>query len=619
MGKNNVNKRRVAKINKKKKNNKKLDVIIDIGTSLHYLCAVNGLIDVNYDFKKLFLELSKNVDKNNKETVLIEVINNLEELIRETVEEFSVYEMIYFSRRIFPENIFKCEKNEIFLYRNIMSLAFTKYCKCEVEYYINKKYVLPSGLKNIDMNVLLQKIKLELLPEEMKNILIYAAKMFNICYIVEFYCYYYIYLVKQYRTLCKGAELEYFDEYGVGCISNEELVKKTELYDYRQRYFNILSNIGGHVDIKINKEDIKGLDDFIILQFQENLEKIVVDEIMCLNESKKNIRKNQVTNYFPIPINLKKYYNYANYFSEEFYNFYNFSVEDFFVFMIILCKNNILEMCLSMEKKYHMFQRGYTFYKYDELRRGFEENYERFSNSLGFSRSQDIKSVFEKIFEFLSISNEDRKQISLKAINHYKIFTKINQSIGIIDYTNWGRILEDIMIPICKENDKKGDVFEDIVIEKVKEEFGDKSLWIVKRELKANGQKREIDVSFVIDDLLFILECKSINYSIASYIGDKKAVDFRQMKSEKAIKQADKTFKFIIDNQKDLNIKLPDNIKGIVSLIVTSVPEYIWELNDSLMINENLPRILSIEELSELKKINVIKDIYNARFYRKIN
>lgn len=626
MSKNNIIKRKLKKAKKieknkkiKEKNNKYekvLNVMCDIGSILHYICGKYNIIDVDYDFKKLFLDLSNNIDEDDDKNILLKLIENLEILIKNTLESYSLYEMIYFSRRIRPMNVFKCKKNEIFLYRNVMQLAFQKYCKKESQYYITGENILPIQVKGLNMDTLLKNDKFEFYPTYIQNKLKIIGEMFNVCYLIEKYSFYHVYLVKQYRTLCKGAELIYSDKYGICCSVDKELAEKLELMDNRNKYFNIISSVGGYCNLDVNIDDIKQLDNFIIPNFQENLEEIKYN---LLKDKKTIVFEDEIiTNYWPGIMNLKNYYYYASNFNEKFLNYYGFTIQEFFIFMIIICKNNMIEMIEDISRRYQLFQRGYSMYKYEVLKSNFIDNYDYIAELYGFEKNKNLEELFEKIFKYLTISNLDKDNINLRAINGHKIFMNIDEHIGIVDYTNWVRVLEGLMIPICSRNDKKGIIFEDIVIEKVKKEYGESSLWVCKRELKANKIKREIDVSFIIDDLLVILECKAVNFSLASFVGDKEAVDFRKMKNDKAIRQADKTLKFIEENQKALNIKIPQNIRGVVSLIVTPAPEYIWELGDNFIINNTLPRIMCIEELVELKKESVIKDIYNKRFYRNL-
>lgn len=607
----------------KKKSKSPSYLFIDLGSILHHLCIIYGIIDVNYDFQELYRSISHKNDEVNEIKFISDLVEALELLICEAVKKYSLYEMIYFSRRIRPANVFKCEKNEIFLYRNIMALAFQKYCEKESLYYFYHDTFLPICLKDINIELFIKKsppVSLSELPIEIQDKLKYVADLFKTCYMVEFYSFYYVHLIKQYRTICKGAKLVYEGKLILRSYSDKNLLQKLSLYDKRVKKDNILSHLGGYSNISLNKKQIEKDDyKFCILVFQENLEEVDYNS-SGINKSNNTIflSKETITNYFPTPINLINYYDYISNFKMEFLQYYSFSIEEFLVFLMIICQSNMVDISMDMNTRFHMYQRGYTIYKYQDLKDEFVQNYDEFIEKYNFELNQKKTEAFDKIFSYLSYSQEFNKEINLKTIGPYKIFLSLTNDTGIIDYTNWIRILEQIMIPVCKDSDDKGPIFEDIVIKKIEELFGSDWLWVTKREIKANGQVRQIDVSFIYENVLIVLECKATNMSRSSYVGDKKAIEFRQMKNMKAISQADTTLDFMVKNWSKLNIKTPDNIHGILSLIVTPGAEYIWELNDNLLINDSLPRILSYNELEELKNIDFKKDIANTKFYRKI-
>lgn len=603
---------------------------LDRGSWAHQICLGYNIINPN---ARSFLDIYSKIWRvkgNNSEEQLICMMDNLEKLFKQELLGKDWYEMLYISRRVGIQNVYDCIENEVILYRNIVNLSFQKYCDFKERYKIIGEYsILPSIFEKFDINNYFQKDK-ELVPlnklnRDSRYIIRTIANSFSTYYSVEMYACYLMYLTKTYRTVCKGARLMYDQEMAIRAVSDEELVNRTHLFDVRNRRFSILGSSGGYADLNL-KQNIDDDEMFIFMVTQENLNRIKFSQILnSLGDDYKKhfvqMEEDTYPNYMMIPIDIKDYYFYVKNFDEDFKEYYSFTIEDFLVFFKIIYLGNIMEIDKNPVMLMQILQRGYTSYDYNILRNNFIDNYSVIMGKYNFTEDgEDKGKLFDMIFDILRYyPSQDKKIINLKSIGPRKVFNKIDDTKGIIDYTQWVSILEQIIQPICKDSDEKGNVFEEIVIRKVEDIFGEDSFWINQTKIKANKKEREIDVSFKVDDLLVILECKATNMSISSYIGDRAAVDFREAKNKKAIAQADKTLKFICDNYSDLNHPLPKGVKGIVSLIVTPSAEYIWEFNDNTMINDKLPRILTINELVLLKSLSLNKCLKNKNFFKVIS
>lgn len=609
------------------KKDKDVSLSIDIGSVIHCICGAYGLLKVSKDtFQDIWGDIICSGDTS--EELLFNTINEVEQKIKKLLEEKPLYDMIYFSRRIFPDNFFECSNSEIFIYRNMMTLSFQKYCKHELSHSLcdGEESLLPNYLVNMNLlefydrnNNLKPLVDLRM---NYKIAVLCSADRINTCYKIEKYCFYLNHLIRTYRTICKGALLSYSDKLGFVAVTDKILNKRLSLHDNRNILSNILSPIAGYADLHIKSKITEDKLPYVITIYQENLEK--VDTKKFLHKQGKNLlslEEKFISNYLPIPIDISTYYKYCLNFNEEFHNYYGFAIEDFLVFLNSIFRANMQTMYEDNRMILQMFQRGYAAYKYHILRSNYIDNYEQLAQELGIQKQPIHKKeeTFSRIFKLLSLRRKDIDSINLKTLGPRKIFYRFDSSYGLIDYTQWLTILEQILRPICKDNDEKGNAFEKIVIKEVAEKFGNNSFWINQKELKANNKKREIDVSFIYNDILIILECKAVNMSISSYVGDRKAVEFRENKNKKNIEQADKTINFIVENIGRLNHKMPDNLKGILSLVITPSVEYIWDLGDkNLMINDSLPRIISLMELEQLKNDQLYQDIQDKPFFVKM-
>jgi hypothetical protein len=132
-------------------------------------------------------------------------------------------------------------------------------------------------------------------------------------------------------------------------------------------------------------------------------------------------------------------------------------------------------------------------------------------------------------------------------------------------------------------------------------------MWICRDVVVAGNLRKEIDASFIIEDILFVLEAKSVNVSFGYDKGDKQSIDFRTNKMKNALKESNEKVEFIYNHQVSIFPKIPDNIRYLCPLVISSHPEFIWSKSEDLFISEEheLPRVITIGDIKNLRNIDL--------------
>jgi len=608
---------------------------IDISTFIHYYLSAIGDLKFDFDIFKIYKNLldkyfiTTNISYN--ETFIKKLLISLENEIRIKICKYDLYEMIYWSRRIKPENVFKCSSSSVFEYRQIMHLSFIKYCKRENSLVESEGVFAPKSLHNLNtkriFNIIALKIKPNDQEEEYFRII---SRILNLCYEVEVLSFYYNHLLKEYRIISKGGFLLPHKEMGVFAYVNHKLHYLLNLYDDRLNKTNILSSVGGYATLdSVNIDQLNKKNKFEIINYQENIDSIdtrpMIESLFQLSIEKQKskneisfMEEKYISNYVPTLISLNDFYDYSKNFKVNFFEYYNFRLEDFLVFIVIVFLDIFHSVVEDPHGFVHLLQRGYSLYNLDTLRTNYFNLVNILYDDFNFDKPETPERVFNVLFSFFNNTEQSASKIQLDTFGPRGIFYEINDRQGMVDHTSFVNILGHILDPIIKDNDMKGTIFENIVKNKVIELYGEDSLWLCQTKIKVGKSSKEIDVSFVCDEILYILECKAVNLSWGFFKGDKKAVEFRNMKNEKAITQADKTLDFLSEHKYKMNHDIPFGVKYITSLVITPHPEFIWDNHEKLFVSEKIPRILCLNELNYIKENDFRDEVVKRSFTIKL-
>lgn len=146
------------------------------------------------------------------------------------------------------------------------------------------------------------------------------------------------------------------------------------------------------------------------------------------------------------------------------------------------------------------------------------------------------------------------------------------------DYCVLWSILTFAMHFISADETKKGRVFEDYVANRLtKKGFHE---WH-RGKLKAfDGTEKEVDISLLNQNTLFLCELKCINRSFAFERGDKQAISFRNNKLSAALDECDGKATWLALRPEGRNYKLPESVAAIIPIVVSPYAEYIWSTRE---------------------------------------
>jgi hypothetical protein len=551
----------------------------------------------------------------------IEILkNNLlecEKLISEIASTHNTYDLLFWSRRLAPKNIFNVAESSVILYKEIQALAIYKYGKSNENVYADKNIgTIPINLKEyflLDSSSSIKKINSEKLPTSISNLLTDVIR-------IEILSYIFLDLTQLYRIASKGAEIHFKKATkNITFSMSKDLDYLINLYDERLSKANLFSITGAFLNDSTNKSSNKSF----CPAFQINVDNKTKFPIFNpQNQAYKNILPDKddiiefTPNYILGAIKLKNIYDFLELFSKEFKEKYNFSIEDFIVFLGFLGNNVVGNIMDSFEFQLHIFNRAYSTLEYDldSLELEFLENYKSiYENILDKKISEtEFKKINPRILlEKFILLKENKNDIDLWTRGPKKILYQLSDSQMIFDYTG----LADIISYVTKEltmvdgetGNKRAITFEEELIKELENNFNKEHIWVCQKEIESREGKKEIDGSFVIDDVLFLLEAKAVNVSFGYDKGDKKALDFRMNKMKSAIKELKSKCAFIKENKNSIVPNIPDKIKYLCPIVISSYPEYIWEKSENLFISteKNLPRILTINDIQILKELDI--------------
>lgn len=529
----------------------------------------------------------------------------IEGKMKEVISKYTCHELLFWTRRIAPMNVYNRTDLTVLLYREALNNAITKYGDLKSNFCLDDlgKTVLPIYLKSYKVgNQLTNQI----------------CKVIADSYYLEDLASLYIYITQRYRIINKGGRLAEDSVWGFDVRGyDDDLRFLIDLYDERTQYNNLLAATGTFIPRKASMKS-----QYLLLGYRNNVNCTLELSIPLGNKKEASKLK---SNYIPVPIEFNDYVEYVLLFEEEIIKYYEFSPKVFISFVSALSMINLSNMEGNVNYQYQLFQRAYTFcFSLDE----FFEEIIHLAKELYKAKYGDIPESFSNqshlVFKLLTSDNTPPRDIELWTGGPRKVIYPTEKNEGIIDYSGLSFVLSTFMFPISRldgeAGNKRSHHFERKTIDFIKNDVDKSHFWIGQREIfnLSKTKSKEIDASFYIDNILFIVECKSVNVSFGFEMGGKKALDYRKNKNIDALNQVEQKVQFLIENKDNLNIPLPETVEYIIPVVVSPFAEYIWERDKELFISEELPRILTIEELAKISKLSDWQQLLKKEYCYKL-
>lgn len=242
----------------------------------------------------------------------------------------------------------------------------------------------------------------------------------------------------------------------------------------------------------------------------------------------------------------------------------------------------------------NLFFRSYKIFNLLEFKEYIQKNWATTTNYLDINIPFD-KTEVDKAFDFMSLTKKNKEQIFVDSFGPLKLFTPsaIDTEI-IIDYSIVGDFLYNLFAGIpLKDRSFKGEFLE-IAIRK------NKSFLPTKESKAIDRTSKQVDYSIAKGNILILAECKAVARSFGIFSGQAKALDHRfRNVIQKGLDDVDKKIIWFLEHKKGANYDI-SNFKFIIGVVVSPFTEFIPSHNDKYWLNDNLPRVLTIEEFEKL-------------------
>lgn len=497
----------------------------------------------------------------------------IENEIASVASKHGLHDLLFWTRRIPPVNYMRASDATVLLYKQILDLAIKKYGTLSSDLVMKNGVLVPANIKYLSYSVS------GVVPEEVKAIL-------KACGLLEYLSICFVQTTQVYRNVNKGGHIvgDPLQDFIVELPSaKQDLVL---LYDSRHYGASDLAGyIGTSVQIQASDwrecREVMSKSKFILFASPRN---VIDDDSSDTGFS-----------FLPMFMDASELASFVGMFSEEFEKNHKVSFKEVISFLDVLSRREVLDCLAESKWMRNLAQTGYIVV-----------NPKQFVDSLvEYDNSLPQKSVERAFSLFTSCPDK----INLWTRGPVSIFTKVSETNYILDYSCIFDALRGVTRFVGMLDGELGNIksrhFEQKVCERIVSIFGEDSLWHRGELLRIDtGDKVEIDSAFVVGDVLYIAECKSVNVSIPFDLGKKDAVNFRVKKCQKGLCDADEKVKFILNNKGRLSRGLP-KVRYVVPLVVTPFSEYVWHNSPWLYLSKKLPRLLNIEELGELVGLDI--------------
>jgi len=101
--------------------------------------------------------------------------------------------------------------------------------------------------------------------------------------------------------------------------------------------------------------------------------------------------------------------------------------------------------------------------------------------------------------------------------------------------------------------------------------------------------------------------------------GKHKALEFRKQKLQKALKESDDRVAWLSSHKNGRNYKIPGSVNVICPVVISPFVEYLWSKDSELWLTDDVPRILTPEEMKEFIKSGHIEKVYQQPYIKYVS
>lgn len=209
------------------------------------------------------------------------------------------------------------------------------------------------------------------------------------------------------------------------------------------------------------------------------------------------------------------------------------------------------------------------------------------------------------IVRWLGIEGSSRKEWGIFDDRNAKLIFQFEEAI-LVDFMQMIEIVRESYWQIERLPKKRAaaKIRADRLPQQVRElldSLGKGQVWAYQHDVHfPDGKQTEIDVGYLVEDITFVIECKSHTVEDA-FTDDPRAVQRRlNWLESNPLKQVTKLAKRLARFPQGSGYQLPQETRFIVPLVVTQYPEFLPDFSSKWFVYERQPRVCVLEELVNL-------------------
>lgn len=590
----------------------KKDVVVgDLGERIISAFISRSIIDFDVEKRfyaaRLFEDASsgesiEHIVKNSSELdFLTDYLGHAEQQFKHLLEGHSVYDLIYWFRRVPPSNFFGFGLNtSINLWYEIITVAIFKYGSYSSSWSEERCSILFGGGLHPESVCECYLQGRDITPPTIHTL----KAIFRSLVVANFY----LLCTQDYRVFNKGGTLIAADDYyKYNVVESEEIRHLVNLYD-KQGPDSILSGSGVYSKTinKVEGSPFHLMGCMLNVKHQHNIPSEYFEKI-GFNTAKHSIDSlKKHLNFIPAPLEIDNIITHLKYFESSIIEKHGFSVDDFVIFNQLISLQ-FMNSLMSFKPLISVFRRGYTTLSDFE---SYKQHFKKRADSLGTIYFDGYKGFpVDTVFNFFTSTASKASDIDLWTRGPRTYIYDLGNNLHLIDYYALPNVIKYFGLEFSRLEGKsanfRANEFENKLYQAVMAAGFD--VWIHSRVVKFKlAIKKEFDCVFSHNEFLFILEAKSINVSFGYDKGDLESINYRIHELEMALEQAESKADFLVKYSTRLGIPLPAGIKFIVPIVVSAWSEYTWAYNQHFFLDKDFtrPRIISISRINQLSTLD---------------
>jgi hypothetical protein len=411
-----------------------------------------------------------------------------------------------------------------------------------------------------------------------------------------------------YRRVAKGAVLRVQPDGTYAPEADEELEKLMESIDRRMSlYGEILSPFGSTATVSPADPDSRdAYDELVAAQLNVRQEPWQGDVLKLFGLSGE--MADGPPNYEIRAMGLGDVEAVTRVFDEQVQQLTGLTSEELIAFLWAMSWRQYTLMLAKQQVAFQFIQRAYMLTTegdaFERTAADVAPFVARWLDSRGKSTTEvESIDIVHRGFRALQYTEDELRQIDLWSKTPYKPIVRDG------DFTLWdfsaipyalGSVFTQIGLLTGAVGNAKGANFEDELVADI-DARDDLDLWEVRRGLKAvDGDSREIDVSFLHGDVLYVVECKALSAHPDVDRGAREVLARRWEKLTEYLRQVDSLRAFLLAHPEGRNYSLPAGVETIRACICTPMPEYIPTRDPAFWLTDECPRVCVPAELLAL-------------------